>query len=116
MLMRSEQQVERAVADEQREIRQGSKVITCQGFEFGLYAAFSQKYSRQLNACKGSRIAEDLSRALQRVTMGEENAFDFPQRGNGYAIQDFVTIRKQHLHHADQAGIQLIALQHFCQL
>ena len=53
--------------------------------------------------------------SLSGLRCASSDALDLAQGGNGNAVQDVVAVVEEHLDHADQRGIQFVALEHLRQ-
>ena len=99
------------VTDQQYVIGKRGPIVAGQGLELRFEPALGQQHPQQLNAGKGSRIAEDLGGLGQRLAMRQQNAFHLAEGGDGNSIQDIVAVVEEDFDHAHQRRVQRIAPQ-----
>src|SRR5438105_1669554 len=108
-------EIERDVPNQQGKIRQRLEIIASQRLELRKQTALGEQHAQQMDARQRGIVAKNLFHLGERLAMDQQYAFDFTERGDGDAIQNIVAIFEENFRHADQRGIEFIALQHFRQ-
>src|SRR5215471_15904895 len=105
MLVGTKEEIQRGVADQQREVRKRFEIVAGQRLEFRIQPALSEQDTQKVHAGQRSSIAKNFLRLLKRFAMREENAFHFAKRGNRRAVQDIITVVEKNLRDAHQRRI-----------
>jgi len=111
MLMRGEGKIQRRVANEHGVVRERSHIIGGEGFELRFQPALGEQHPQQLNAGERGGIAVDLGCLAERLAVSQQDTLHLAQGGDGNSIQDIVAVVEEDLDHADQSGVQFVALK-----
>jgi hypothetical protein len=109
--MAGEEKAEGAVADHHEVIGQGCIGVRVEWEELRVKVLFGEENFQEQYAGERVGIAVDGLDFVEGFSMGEEDAFNFAEGGDGDAIEDIVAIIPQGFGDTEEGGVELVIVE-----